>query len=104
MTNRSHFKHITSLKRNSKLNQRALTLSYDEETTLLTNNLSIIFSTWHPTFKQLKINKRIHDKMSPHMAADMNSEKVLKLSKLNQQHLKNWLYDFLYIISLVTHL
>ena len=43
MTNRSHFKHITSLKRNSKLNQRALTLSYDEETTLLTNNLSIIF-------------------------------------------------------------
>ena len=42
-----------------------------------------------PYFQTTKINKRIHDKMSPHMAADMNSEKVLKLSKLNQSHLKN---------------
>ena len=37
-----------------------------------------------PYFQTTKINKRIHDKMSLHMAADMNSEKVLKLSKLNQ--------------------
>ena len=50
MTNQSHFKHITSLKRNYKLHQRALTLSYDEETTLLTNNLlRKIFFTRHPT-------------------------------------------------------
>ena len=33
-----------------------------------------------PYIQTTKINS-IHDKMSPHMAADMNSEKVLKLSK-----------------------
>ena len=37
-----------------------------------------------PYFQTTKINKRIRDKMSPDMAADMNSEKVLQLSKLNQ--------------------
>ena len=57
-----------------------------------------------PYFETTVINKHIHDKMSPRMAADINNEKVLKLSKLNSLHLKNWLYDFLYIISLVTHL
>ena len=74
---------MTSLKRNYKLHQRALTLSYDEETTLLTNNLSIIFFNMTTYFQTTVINKHIHYKMSPHMAADMNSEKVLKLSKLN---------------------
>ena len=55
MTNQSHFKHITSLKRNYKLHQRALTLSYDEETTLLTNNLlRKIFFHMTPHFKQLQ--------------------------------------------------
>ena len=44
-TNRSRFRHITSLKRNYKLRHRALTLSHDEETTPFTNNLSIIFLT-----------------------------------------------------------
>ena len=83
MINRSHFKHITRLKRNCKLNQRALTLSCDKETTLLTNNLSIIFFYMTPYFQTTVINKHIQDKMSPHMAPDMNSEKVLKLSKLN---------------------
>ena len=83
MTNRSRFKHITSLKRNYKLHQRALTLSYDEETTLLTNNLSIIFFYMKPYFQTTVINKHIYDQMSPHMAPDMNSEKVLKLSKWN---------------------
>ena len=89
MTNRSHFKHITSLKRNYNFHQRALTLSYDEETILLINNLSIISFNMTPYFQTTVINKHIHDKMSPHMAADMNSEKVLKLSKLNALHLKN---------------
>ena len=74
MTNRSRFKHITSLKRNYKLHQRALTLSSFNRT---------------PYFKTTVINKHIHDKMLPRMAADMNSEKVLKLSKLNSLHLKN---------------
>ena len=50
MINRSHFKHTTSLKRNYKLPQGALTLSYDEETTLLMNNLSIIFFKMTPYF------------------------------------------------------
>ena len=36
-----------------------------------------------PYFQTTVNNKHIHDKMSPHMAPDMNSEKVLKLSKLN---------------------
>ena len=36
-----------------------------------------------PYFQTTVINKHIQDKMSPHMAADMKSEKVLKLSKLN---------------------
>ena len=56
MTNRSCFKHITSLKRNYKLHQRALTLSYDEKTSLLTNNLSMIFffNNMTPYFKQLQ--------------------------------------------------
>ena len=89
MTNQSHFKHITSLKRNYKLHQRALTLSYDEDTTLLINNLSIISFNMTPYFETTVINKHIHDKMSPRMAADMNSENVLKLSKLNSLHLKN---------------
>ena len=52
-----------------------------------------------PYLQTTVINKHIHDKMSPHMAPDMNSKKVLKLSKLNKLHLKNWLYNFLYIIS-----
>ena len=82
-TNRSRFKHITSLERNYKLHQRALTLSYNEETTLLTNNLSIIFFNMTPYFQATKTNEHVHDKMSPHIAANMNSEKVLKLSKLN---------------------
>ena len=89
MTNRSRFKHITSLKRNYKLHQRALTLSYDEDTTLLINNLSIISFNMTPFFETTVINKHIHDKMSLRMAADMNSENVLKLSKLNSSHLKN---------------
>ena len=76
-TNRSRFKHITSLERNYKLHQRALTLSYNEETTPLTNNLMT------PYFQATKTNEHVHDKMSPHIAANMNSEKVLKLSKLN---------------------
>ena len=42
-----------------------------------------------PYFQTTVINKHIHDKMSPRMVADMNSEKVLKLSKLNALHLKN---------------
>ena len=42
-----------------------------------------------PYFQTTVINKHIHDKMSPHMAADMNSKNVLKLSKLNALHLKN---------------
>ena len=89
MTNLSRFKHITSLKRNNKLHQRALTLSYDEDTTLLINNLSIISFNMTPYFETAVINKHIHDKMSPRMAADMNSENVLKLCKLNSLHLKN---------------
>ena len=83
-TNRSRFKHITSLKRNYKLHQRALTLSYDEETTLLINNLSKISFNMMPYFQTTVINKHINDKMSPHMAANMNSEKVLKLSKFEE--------------------
>ena len=89
MTNRVVFKHITSLKRNYNLHQRALTLSYNEETTLLINNLSIISFNMTPYFQTAVINKHIHDKMSPRMAADMNSRNVLKLSKLNSLHLKN---------------
>ena len=52
-------------------------------TTLLINNLSIIFFNMTPYFQTAVINKHIHDKMSPQMAADMNSKKVLKVSKLN---------------------
>ena len=59
MINRSHFKHTTSLKRNYKLPQGALTLSYDEETTLLINNLSIIFFKMTPYFKTTVINKHM---------------------------------------------
>ena len=87
MTNRVVFKHITSLKRNYNLHQRALTLSYNEETILLINNLSIISFNMTPYFQTTVINKHIH--IHIHMAADMNSKKVLKLSKLNSLHLKN---------------
>ena len=72
------FKHITSLKRNYKLHQRALTLSYDEEATLLINNLSITFFS-HDTLLSNNCNKHIRAKLSPHMAADMNSEKVFEI-------------------------
>ena len=50
---------------------------------IVDNNLSIISFNMIPYFQTTVINKHINDKMSPHMAANMNSEKVLKLSKLN---------------------
>ena len=64
-------------------------MSYDEDTTLLIHNLSIISFNMTPYFETTVINKDIHDKMSPRMAADMNSENVLKLSKLNSFYSKN---------------